>query len=63
MLTVPAFAARVRQGNKVKERMHINLKGFANGTVLTYPLINYKAYTDYALEMGILRCPDINAST
>ncbi|KAK6941538.1 Peptidase S10, serine carboxypeptidase [Dillenia turbinata] len=49
-----AFAARVHQGNKAKEGIHINLKGFAIGYGLTNPEIQYKAYTDYALDMGII---------
>ncbi|KAI3989600.1 hypothetical protein MKX01_036209 [Papaver californicum] len=51
---IPAFAARVHQGNKAKEGIHINLKGFAIGNGLTDPAIQYKAYTDYALDMGII---------
>ncbi|GJZ89880.1 serine carboxypeptidase-like protein [Tanacetum coccineum] len=51
---IPAFAARVHQGNKAKEGIHINLKGFAIGNGLTDPLVQYKAYTDYALDMGII---------
>ncbi|XP_071734032.1 serine carboxypeptidase-like [Rutidosis leptorrhynchoides] len=52
---IPAFAARVHQGNKAKEGIHINLKGFAIGNGLTDPAIQYKAYTDYALDMGIIK--------
>ncbi|KAI7751162.1 hypothetical protein M8C21_017138, partial [Ambrosia artemisiifolia] len=52
---IPAFAARVHQGNKAKEGIHINLKGFAIGNGLTDPAIQYKAYTDYALEMGLIK--------
>lgn len=51
---IPAFAARVHQGNKAKEGIHINLKGFAMGNGLTNPEIQYKAYTDYALDMGLV---------
>ncbi|XP_024969566.1 serine carboxypeptidase-like [Cynara cardunculus var. scolymus] len=51
---IPAVAARVHQGNKDKEGIHINLKGFAIGNGLTDPAIQYKAYTDYALDMGII---------
>ncbi|KAI3917138.1 hypothetical protein MKX01_003587 [Papaver californicum] len=51
---IPAFAARVHKGNKAKEGIHINLKGFAIGNGLTDPAIQYKAYTDYALDMGII---------
>ncbi|KAI5578480.1 hypothetical protein POPTR_008G034800v4 [Populus trichocarpa] len=52
---IPAFAARVHRGNKAKEGIHINLKGFAIGNGLTDPAIQYKAYTDYALDMGIIK--------
>ncbi|KAF3434030.1 hypothetical protein FNV43_RR25133 [Rhamnella rubrinervis] len=55
---IPAFAARVHQGNKAKEGIHINLKGFAIGNGLTDPAIQYKAYTDYALDMGIITKSD-----
>ncbi|KAJ4979617.1 hypothetical protein NE237_010397 [Protea cynaroides] len=52
---IPAFAARVHQGNKAKEGIHINLKGFAIGNGLTDPAIQYQAYPDFALEMGIIK--------
>lgn len=55
---IPAFAARVHRGNKDKEGIHINLKGFAIGNGLTDPAIQYKAYTDYALDMGIIKKSD-----
>ncbi|CAI9091163.1 OLC1v1026115C1 [Oldenlandia corymbosa var. corymbosa] len=55
---IPAFAARVHQGNKAKEGIHINLKGFAIGNGLTDPEIQYGAYTDYALDMGIISKSD-----
>ncbi|KAL5139396.1 Serine carboxypeptidase-like 49 [Glycine soja] len=55
---IPAFAARVHRGNKAKEGIHINLKGFAIGNGLTDPGIQYKAYTDYALDMGIIQKAD-----
>ncbi|KAB1219028.1 Serine carboxypeptidase-like 49 [Morella rubra] len=51
---IPAFAARVHRGNKANEGVHINLKGFAIGNGLTDPAIQYKAYTDYALDMDII---------
>ncbi|WOG87999.1 hypothetical protein DCAR_0207232 [Daucus carota subsp. sativus] len=51
---IPAFAARVYQGNKAKEGIHVNLKGFAIGNGLTDPEIQYKAYPDYALDMGLI---------
>ncbi|KAK6937741.1 Peptidase S10, serine carboxypeptidase [Dillenia turbinata] len=55
---IPAFASRVHQGNKAKEGVHINLKVFAIGNGLTDPKIQYKAYTDYALDMGIISKTD-----
>ncbi|KAJ6849929.1 serine carboxypeptidase-like [Iris pallida] len=55
---VPAFASRVHKGNKAKEGIHINLKGFAVGNGLTDPAIQYEAYTDYALAMGIIEDAD-----
>ncbi|WCJ19282.1 Serine carboxypeptidase-like [Euphorbia peplus] len=55
---IPAFAARVHQGNKAEEGTHINLKGFAIGNGLTDPAIQYKAYTDYALDMGLIKKAD-----
>ncbi|XP_021295806.1 serine carboxypeptidase-like [Herrania umbratica] len=57
---IPAFAARVHQGNKAKDGIHINLKGFAIGNGLTDPAIQYKAYTDYALDMGLIKNSDYN---
>lgn len=55
---IPAFAARVHKGNKGKEGTHINLKGFAIGNGLTDPKIQYAAYTDYALDMGLISKSD-----
>ncbi|RDX60623.1 Serine carboxypeptidase-like 49, partial [Mucuna pruriens] len=52
---IPAFATRIHRGNQAKEGIHINLKGFAIGNGLTNPAIQYKAYADYALEMGIIK--------
>nr|GEW44772.1 serine carboxypeptidase-like [Tanacetum cinerariifolium] len=52
---IPAIAARVHQGNKAKEGIHINLKGFGIGNGLTDPAIQYQAYTDYALDMGLIK--------
>ncbi|XP_068634901.1 serine carboxypeptidase-like [Aristolochia californica] len=52
---IPAVAERVHRGNKEKEGLHINLKGFAIGNGLTNPAIQYNAYTDYALEMGLIK--------
>ncbi|XP_057424271.1 serine carboxypeptidase-like isoform X1 [Lotus japonicus] len=51
---IPAFASRIRQGNLANEGIHINLKGLAIGNGLTNPAIQYKAYPDYALDMGII---------
>ncbi|CAM8970547.1 unnamed protein product [Rhodiola kirilowii] len=55
---IPAFAARVHQGNKAKEGIHINLKGFAIGNGLTDPEIQYPAYTDYALDNKLISVSD-----
>ncbi|PON48841.1 Serine carboxypeptidase-like [Trema orientale] len=57
---IPAFAARVHRGNKAKEGIHINLKGFAIGNGLTDPAIQYKAYPDYALDNGLITKSDYN---
>ncbi|CAF2120813.1 serine carboxypeptidase-like 47 isoform X2 [Brassica rapa] len=51
---VPALASRVHNGNKNKEGIPINLKGFAIGNGLTNPEIQYGAYGDYALEMKLI---------
>ncbi|KAG8387675.1 hypothetical protein BUALT_Bualt02G0046000 [Buddleja alternifolia] len=58
---IPAFAARVHQGNKNKQGLHINLKGFAIGNGLTDPEIQYKAYTDYALDMKLITQSEHNS--
>nr|GMD12550.1 serine carboxypeptidase-like [Ipomoea batatas] len=55
---IPAFASRVNQGNKNKEGIHINLKGFAIGNGLTNPEIQYEAYTDYALDNNLISKSD-----
>ncbi|XP_020092033.1 serine carboxypeptidase-like [Ananas comosus] len=55
---IPALASRIHQGNKANEGIHINLKGFAIGNGLTDPEIQYKAYTDYALEMNLIQQSD-----
>ncbi|KAL4591582.1 hypothetical protein LXL04_004551 [Taraxacum kok-saghyz] len=55
---IPAFAARVNQGNKKKEGIHINLKGFGIGNGLTDPAIQYKAYTDFALANDLISKSD-----
>ncbi|KAK7305525.1 hypothetical protein VNO77_43431 [Canavalia gladiata] len=58
---IPALASRVHQGNKAKEGIHINLKGFAIGNGLTNPEIQYKAYTDYALDSGLIEKADYDS--
>ncbi|URD99586.1 serine carboxypeptidase-like [Musa troglodytarum] len=55
---IPALASRVHQGNKAGEGIYINLKGFAIGNGLTDPAIQYKAYTDYALDTGLIQKHD-----
>uniref|UniRef100_A0A0D6QRX7 Carboxypeptidase n=1 Tax=Araucaria cunninghamii TaxID=56994 RepID=A0A0D6QRX7_ARACU len=57
---IPAVTSRVHQGNKASEGLPINLKGFAIGNGLTDPLFQYKAYTDYALDMGLITQDDYN---
>ncbi|KAM0000889.1 putative carboxypeptidase C [Helianthus debilis subsp. tardiflorus] len=57
---IPAFAARVNRGNKNKEGIHINLKGFGIGNGLTHPGIQYQAYTDYALANNLISKSDYN---
>ncbi|XP_064943918.1 serine carboxypeptidase-like [Musa acuminata AAA Group] len=51
---IPAAAERIHRGNKEKQGLLLNLKGFAIGNGLTDPAIQYGAYADYALEMGII---------
>ncbi|XP_010535625.1 PREDICTED: serine carboxypeptidase-like 48 isoform X2 [Tarenaya hassleriana] len=51
---IPALASRVHHGNKNKEGIHINLKGFAIGNGLTNPEVQYGAYPDYALDMKLI---------
>ncbi|KAL9811187.1 Serine carboxypeptidase-like 47 [Arabidopsis thaliana] len=51
---IPALASRVHSGNKKKEGIPINLKGFAIGNGLTNPEIQYGAYGDYALQMKLI---------
>ncbi|KAG2645322.1 hypothetical protein PVAP13_2KG363470 [Panicum virgatum] len=57
---IPAFASRVYRGNNNNEGIHINLKGFAIGNGLTDPAIQYKAYPDYALDMGLITKSQFN---
>ncbi|KAL4292641.1 hypothetical protein S83_061617 [Arachis hypogaea] len=58
---IPALASRVHQGNKAKEGIIINLKGFAIGNGLTNPEIQYQAYTDYALDRGLIKKSDYDS--
>ncbi|KAM0953570.1 putative carboxypeptidase C [Dioscorea sansibarensis] len=51
---IPAVAERVHRGNKGKEGLQINLKGFAIGNGLPNPSIQYGAYADYAYSMGLI---------
>ncbi|KAK7257674.1 hypothetical protein RIF29_31818 [Crotalaria pallida] len=51
---IPALASRVNEGNKKKEGIPINLKGFAIGNGLTDPAIQYAAYGDFALDRGLI---------
>ncbi|CAI9778432.1 unnamed protein product [Fraxinus pennsylvanica] len=58
---IPAFADRIRRGNDNKEGIHINMKGLAIGNGLTDPEIQYKAYTDYALNMKLINKSDYDS--
>lgn len=55
---IPALASRIQKGNKAKEGIHINLKGLAIGNGLTNPEVQYPAYTDYALNMSLIKKSD-----
>ncbi|OIW05826.1 hypothetical protein TanjilG_23612 [Lupinus angustifolius] len=55
---IPALASRVHKGNKAKEGIPINLKGFAIGNGLTNPGVQYPAYTDYAVDKGLITKED-----
>ncbi|XP_061359434.1 serine carboxypeptidase-like [Gastrolobium bilobum] len=55
---IPALASRVHQANKEKQGIYINLKGFAIGNGLTNPGIQYQAYTDFALDTGLISKAD-----
>ncbi|KAI3748223.1 hypothetical protein L6452_11168 [Arctium lappa] len=57
---IPAFAARISQGNKNKDGVHLNLKGFAIGNGLTEPGIQFKANTDFALQNHLINRQDYN---
>ncbi|KEH29969.1 putative carboxypeptidase C [Medicago truncatula] len=54
----PALASRIRRGNKDKEGIIINLKGFAVGNGMTNPRIQYLAYPQYALDMKLIAKED-----
>ncbi|CAK9237565.1 unnamed protein product [Sphagnum troendelagicum] len=51
---VPAVTGRLHRSLKKKEGVPINLKGFAIGNGMTQPDIQYEAYADYALDMGLI---------
>ncbi|CAJ1979245.1 unnamed protein product [Sphenostylis stenocarpa] len=51
---IPALASWINQGNKIKQGIHINLKGFAIGNAFTNPAIQYQAYPDFALDKRII---------
>ncbi|KAI5059310.1 hypothetical protein GOP47_0025629 [Adiantum capillus-veneris] len=50
---IPALATRIQEYN-AQGKAYINLKGIAMGNGLTQPDIQYKAYSDYALQMGLI---------
>ncbi|CAI9778434.1 unnamed protein product [Fraxinus pennsylvanica] len=58
---IPAFADRIQRGNDNKEGIHINMKGLSIGNGLTDPEIQYKAYTDYALDMKLINKSDYDS--
>ncbi|KAF7823340.1 serine carboxypeptidase-like [Senna tora] len=58
---IPALASRVHKANKAKEGIYINLKGFAIGNGLTNPEIQYPAYTDFALQRGLIQKSDYDS--
>ncbi|KAL9672316.1 hypothetical protein QQ045_028566 [Rhodiola kirilowii] len=51
---IPVLASRVHKGNKAKEGIHINLKGFAIGNGITDPQYQYPAYTNFALANKLI---------
>ncbi|XP_028776246.1 serine carboxypeptidase-like [Neltuma alba] len=58
---IPVLASRVQKANKANEGIHINLRshtGIAIGNGLTNPAIQYPAYTDFALENGLIQKDD-----
>ncbi|KAL9660083.1 hypothetical protein QQ045_024894 [Rhodiola kirilowii] len=55
---IPVLASRVYKGNKNKEGIYINLKGFAIGNGLTNSVYQYPSYTDYALAHKLISKAD-----
>ncbi|XP_019412751.1 PREDICTED: serine carboxypeptidase-like [Lupinus angustifolius] len=55
---IPGLASRVHKGNIKKEGIYINLKGLAIGNGLTNPAIQYPAYSDFALQRGLITKED-----
>ncbi|CAK8576176.1 unnamed protein product [Lathyrus sativus] len=55
---IPALASRVHKGNKNKEGIIINFKGFAIGNGLTNPEIQYQAYTQFAVDNKLITKED-----
>ncbi|XP_058755082.1 serine carboxypeptidase-like [Vicia villosa] len=55
---IPALASRVHKGNKNKEGIPINFKGFAIGNGLTNPEIQYQAYTQFAVDNKLITKED-----
>ncbi|KAL8241453.1 hypothetical protein R6Q59_014807 [Mikania micrantha] len=55
---IPAFAARINKGNKKKDGIRINLKGFAIGNGFTEPGIQFKADIDFALRNKLINYQD-----
>ncbi|GKA58471.1 serine carboxypeptidase-like protein [Tanacetum coccineum] len=55
---IPAFAARINKGNKNKEGIHLNLKGFAIGNGLTEPGPQFGADPDFAFYNKLINEDD-----
>ncbi|XP_038711825.1 serine carboxypeptidase-like [Tripterygium wilfordii] len=56
----PALASRILEGNRQKERIHINLKGFAVGNGLTDFKIQHPSIPDYAWSERIITLEQYN---
>ncbi|KZV18390.1 serine carboxypeptidase-like [Dorcoceras hygrometricum] len=62
---IPKLATRIRQANKNKEGIFLNLKGLVIEGGMVWPEIQYQSYPDYALNMSLITKADhdmLNAS-